>query len=166
MELRRIPLTTGHREHRSSRPPAFTTTQICVQEHHSSSEYSNQCIETGARIIRTWDGPVLTKARNHFLCLQSCSIDPGQRIVREENLQTRNGDEIVVAVELFDLVVYCSLAATGYPLGTGERSDHGAERKAQEVSANNSVVGLVPRICLVFSREGIARGKVDREDPV
>ena len=109
---------------------------------------------------------MLTKARNHFLCLQSCSIDPGQRIVREENLQTRNGDEIVVAVELFDLVVYCSLAATGYPLGTGKRSDHGAERKAQEVSANNSVVGLVPRICLVFSREGIARGKVDREDPV
>lgn len=129
VELRRIPLTTGHREHRSSRPPAFTTTQLCVQEHHSSSEYSNQCIETVARIIRTWDGPVLTKARNHFLCLQSCSIDPGQRIVREENLQTRNGDEIVVAVELFDLVVYCSLAATGYPLGTGERSDHGAERK-------------------------------------
>jgi hypothetical protein len=50
-----------------------------------------------------------------FACSLAHSIDPGQRIVREENLQTRNGDEIVVAVELFDLVVYCSLAATGYP---------------------------------------------------
>jgi hypothetical protein len=101
-----------------------------------------------------------------FACSLAHSIDPGQRIVREENLQTRNGDEIVVAVELFDLVVYCSLAATGYPSVPGSGLTTERKEKAQEVSANNSVVGLVPRICLVFSREGIARGKVDREDPV